>query len=323
MLQTHDIAASIKLADKLQKKENLGKTIWKQKSLVLMCLPFIGYLFVFSYLPLWGLTMAFQNFRPALSFFEQEWVGFRFFNVLFTDERFIRAIVNTLGMSIINLVLGFVTAILFALLLNEISNMFFKRVVQTISYLPHFLSWVIVSGLIANILSFETGILNSMLLNLGLINERILFLGEPDMFWGIVGASNVWKSMGWNAIIYLAAMSSIDPSLYEAASIDGGNRFQKAWHITLPGIRSTFVILLILSLGAILNAGFELQLLLGNNGLVRDVSETIDIYVLNFGIGSNNFSLATAAGLFRTVISVILIASANWVAGRLGEDKLI
>jgi putative aldouronate transport system permease protein len=295
----------------------------KQKTLFFMSLPFIIYFFIFSYLPLWGLTMAFQNYKPQLGFWKQKWVGFQYFKMLFTDAQFMRDLYNTLGMSTINLVLGTVSAILFALLLNEIRSMLFKRVVQTISYLPHFLSWVVVCGLVANMLSSENGVFNTVLMNLGIIRENVHWMGKPEYFWQIVGVTNVWKEMGWNAIIYLAAMASIDPSLYEACSIDGGNRYHKAVHITLPCIKPTIIILLIMSLGYILNAGFEMQYLLGNNGLVSDVSETIDIFVIKFGIASNNYSLATAAGLFKSVVSVLLIGLSNFISGKLGEEKLI
>lgn len=170
----------------------------KQKGLILIAFPFFIYFLIFSYLPLWGLTMAFQNYKPHLSFFEQEWVGFLHFKNLFTDPDFYRVMRNTLGMSIINLVLGFVTAISFALLLNELNgNLYmFKRIVQTISYMPHFLSWIIVCGLVSNLLAMEEGILNELLLALGLIKEKIHFMGKPEYFWWIAGFTNVWKSMG-------------------------------------------------------------------------------------------------------------------------------
>jgi putative aldouronate transport system permease protein len=266
--------------------------------------------------------MAFQNYRPARTFFEQQWVGVTWFKFLFSDPGFMRVLRNTLAMSVINMALGYITAIVFALFLNELKNIGFKRVVQTISYLPHFLSWVIVTGLVATMLSVENGAVNDLLMFLGIIKEPILFLSKPNYFWGIVGATYVWKEVGWNTIIYLAAIAGIDPALYEASEIDGCNRYQKMWHITLPGIKATIIILMIMSLGHILDAGFELQYLL-KNGLIQDVAETIDIYVINYGIKSSNFSLATAAGMFKNVVNIMLIFAANWIAKRAGEARLM
>lgn len=295
-----------------------------QWELVLIALPFFIYILIFSYVPLWGLSMAFQDFKPQLSFFEQNWVGFKHFIDLFTDAEFIRVMRNTLAMGVINLVLHFVTAIAFALLLNELVGGKFKRVVQTISYMPHFLSWIIVTGLVANMLSMDDGIINELLMRFGLVNSKVHFLGEPKYFWWIVGWSQVWKEMGWNTIIYLAAITAIDPSLYEAASIDGCSRFKKNLYITLPSIKSTIIILLIMNVGWILNVGFEVPYLLGANGVVQDVSWTIDIFVIKRGFGrSNGYSFGTAAGMFKTIISVVLITVCNWVAGKLGEEKLI
>jgi putative aldouronate transport system permease protein len=293
-----------------------------QKQLVFMSLPLILYVILFSYIPLWGWTMAFQNFRPARTFFKQEWAGFRWFVFLFRDQVFLRTIRNSVCMSLINMTLGYITAIAFALLLNELRKVLFKRAVQTISYLPHFLSWVIVTGLVSNMLSPDSGAINDVLMALHLIKEPMLWLGIPKYFWGIVGATYVWKEVGWNTIIYLAAIVGIDPTLYEAAEIDGCNRYHKMWHITLPGIKPTIIIMMIMSIGNIMNAGFELQYLL-RNGLIQDVSDTIDVFVLVFGFSNNNFSLATAAGMFKNLVNVTLIFIANWIARRAGEERLI
>ncbi|MBN2509169.1 MAG: sugar ABC transporter permease [Spirochaetales bacterium] len=287
-----------------------------------MSIPIMLYVILFSYVPLWGWTMAFQNFKPAKSFFEQDWVGLRWFSFLFSDEVFLRTIRNTVAMSFINTSLGFVTAIGFSLLLNEVKHLMFKRSIQTISYLPHFLSWVIVTGLVSNMLAVENGAVNDLLMFLGIIKEPILWLSVPNYFWGIIGATYVWKEVGWNTIIYLAAISGIDPTMYESAEIDGCNRYRKMWHITLPSIRPTIVILLIMSIGRILDAGFEMQYLL-RNGLVQDMSDTIDIYVLMFGLQRSNYSLATAAGLFKNVVNISLIFVANWIAKKNGQERLV
>lgn len=297
------------------------KQIKKQKEFMLISIPFLVYIIIFSYLPLWGWLMAFQNYRPGKALTEQVWVGLKQFRLLFLDERFLRVLRNTLAMSTINLILGFTTAIILALLLNEIKHRLFKRSVQTISYLPHFLSWVIAAGIVSMVLGSQ-GIVNVVLMELNIVKEPVLWLSEGKYFWGIVGISTVWKELGWNTIIYLAAMSAINPALYEAAEVDGAGRFKKMWHITLPGIRPTIVILLILSIGRILEAGLEVQYLLGR-GMTMDWAETIDLFALNYGIKIGNYSLATAAGIFKSLVSVILIFGANNMAKRLGQERLI
>ncbi|OKP94979.1 sugar ABC transporter permease [Paenibacillus sp. P46E] len=314
---------TVALHPKKRKKQPITWSLIKnQNQLIWMSVPLLLYIVLFAYVPVWGWTMAFQNYRPGRSLSEQEWVGFKQFEFLFTDDNFLRVLRNTLAMGMINLVLGFVTAIILALLLNEIRKVFWKRIVQTISYLPHFLSWIIVTGIVATSLSINDGIVNIVLMKLHIIKDPILWLSEGKYFWGIVGASHVWKEVGWNTIIYLAAIASIDPALYEAAEIDGASRYKKMRFVTLPGIKATIVILLIMSVGHVLEAGFEVQYLLGN-GLVVDWSETIDIFVLKYGLAQGNYSLATAGGIFKTVVSVTLLLMANWTAKRLGEERLL
>lgn len=295
--------------------------IKRQKELVIMSIPFAIYIFIFAYLPIWGWSMAFQDYKLGKAISEQTWVGLKHFKLLFGDDRFLRVLRNTVAMSSINLVLGFVTAIGLALLLNEIKNEFFKRSIQTISYLPHFLSWVIASGIVSMVLG-SSGIINEILMTIGLIDDPILWLSKGEYFWGIVGAAGVWKEVGWNTIIYLAAMSAINPSLYEAADVDGANRFQKMRSITLPGISPTIIILLILSIGRILEAGFEVQYLLGR-GMTMDYAETIDLFVLNYGMKIGNYSLASAAGIFKSAVSITLIFTVNNISKRLGQERLI
>jgi len=301
--------------------KKLFKKCKEQKELVLLSIPFVIYALIFYYAPLSGWLMAFQNYRPGRGIFEQEWVGLNNFKFLFSDPTFINVVRNTLAMSMINLVLGFIFSIGFALLLNEVRNKTVKKFMQTVSYLPHFLSWIIVTGIVMEVLSPETGIINQLLLVFGIIDTPINFFADPKYFWWIVGFANVWKSTGWGSIIYLAAMASINEELYEAASIDGANRLRKIWHVTLPGIKPTIFILLLINIGNILNAGFEVQYLLGN-GLVQGVSQTIDIFVLKYGISLNNYSLATAAGIFNGIISLTLIFIANHLAKAAGEERL-
>lgn len=302
-------------------RKNFSKRLWKQRELILLSIPFVIYILVFNYTPLAGWIIAFQNYRPGFSFFEQEWVGLANFRLLFADPAFLRVIRNTLAMGIINLSLGFFFSIGFAVLLNEVRSRHVKKVVQTVSYLPHFLSWIIVTGIILDVLSPETGIINQLLMSFNLIDRPINFLSDPKYFWWIVGFSNVWKSTGWGSIIYLSAMAAINDELYEAAEMDGANRLRKIWHITLPGIKPTIFILLLINIGGVLNAGFEVQYLLGN-GLVQEVSQTIDIFVLKYGISLNNYSFATAAGIFNSFVSIILITSGNKLAKLAGEESL-
>ena len=303
-------------------KDNVFLKLSRQRQLFFMSFPIILYVILFTYVPLWGWTMAFQNYRPARSFSQQEWAGIKWFKFLFEDQVFLRTIRNTIAMSVINTTLGFITAIGFALLLNEVRKILFKRFIQTISYLPHFLSWVVVTGLVSAMLTTDDGAVNNVFMALGFIKEPILWLAEPNYFWGVIGVTYVWKEVGWNTIIYLAAMAGIDPALYEAADIDGCNRYQKMWRITLPCIKPTIIILLLMSIGRILDAGFEMQYLL-RNGPVMDVSDTIDVYVLIFGLNLRNYSLATAAGMFKNVVNIALLFIANEIAKRAGEERLV
>lgn len=315
------MAVQVKDAGSRQlEKKRFWKEVGRQKVLLIWAAVFVVYGFVFCYLPLAGWLMAFQNYKPKDGLFGSQFVGLAKFQQLFSDDTFLGVIRNTLAMGVLNLVTTFVMAILFAILLNEVRTIWWKKTIQTISYLPHFLSWIIVTGILHDALS-STGIVNELLVNLGIFETELNFFAYPKYFWGIVAFANVWKETGWNAIIYLAAITSIDPSLYEAASIDGAGRFAKIWNITLPGIRSTIMILLLMNVGNVLNAGFEVQYLLGN-GLVQNVSQTIDIYVLKWGISQGDYAIGTAAGIFKSVVSIALIVAANMFAKRTGDDSL-
>lgn len=296
------------------------KEVKRQKVLLFWAAVMVAYGVVFCYLPLAGWAMAFQNYKPKDGLLHSAFVGLDKFQALFSDMTFIRVIRNTLAMGVINLAVTFITAIAFAILLNEIKCKGGKKVVQTISYLPHFLSWIIVTGILHDMLS-GTGIVNELLMNVNLIDQPINFFAHPKYFWPIVAFANVWKETGWNAIIYLAAITSIDPSLYEAAAIDGAGRWAKIKYVTLPGIKPTIIILLLMNVGNVLNAGFEVQYLLGN-GLVQKVSQTIDIYVLKWGISQGDYAIGTAAGIFKSVVSIILIVIANKIAKYNGEEQL-
>lgn len=303
-------------------KKFTWKEVKRQKSLLIMSIFIFAYGFLFYYWPLTGWGMAFVQYKPAQGILGSEFIGLDKFKFLFTTPaiKFWPTMRNTLCMGVINLVTTTFMAVLFAILLNEVKLSFIKKPIQTVSYLPHFLSWIIVVGILHDSLS-STGIVNDLLMRMGVIDRAINFLAEPKYFWGMVAFANCWKETGWNAIIYLSAITAIDPCLYEAASIDGAGRWQKIKYITLPGIRPTFMILLIINIGNVLNAGFEIQYLLGN-GLVKSVSQTIDIFVLNWGIAQNDYSLGSAAGIFKSVISIILIFIANTIAKKTGDERL-
>ena len=314
---------SVQVTDSvLANRKNKWKLLGKQKMLVLMSLPFVLYIVLFRYVPLWGWTMAFQDYKPYKTFVDQTWIGLRWFKQLFTEKEFLMYLRNTVGMSLISTALGYITAITIAVFLNEVRVIGIKRFVQTVSYLPHFLSWVIVCGLVSNVLSVSDGILNNVLLKLHFIKEPIQWLATPKYFWHIIGWTYVWKEVGWNTIVYLGAMTAIDPCLYEAAQIDGCGRLRKIWHITLPGIKPTIIIMMIMSAGHILDANFEMPFFL-RNGLNWDVANTIDLYVLNYGFRLSRYGLATAAGIFKNAVNIFLLLLANTLAKRAGEERLV
>lgn len=312
----------VKLEGEVKKKKERKitlKNIKKQWVLIAMSFPFVVWVIIFKYLPLFGWTMAFQNYKPQLSFFQQEWVGFKHFIELFKEPLFYQSLKNTLGMSVLSLVFGTASAIIFALLLNELKYTKFKKLVQTISYLPHFISWVVAATIVTNILA-NTGVVNEILMKLNIISQPISFFSNANMFWGIVTASDVWKEMGWNAIIYLSAMTAIDPELYDAAKVDGAGRIRRMFSITLPLIKSTILVLLIMSIGNILNIGFEKQMLLSNK-IVESKALVIDKYALDYGIGMFRYSFGTAIGIFKSVVGIILIFLANNVSKKFNDGE--
>ena len=306
----------------LKKPKFTVKEFKRQWILVAISAVYVIYGIIFYYLPLFGWIIAFQNFKYHQGVFGSKFVGLAKFKFLFSDKSFLLVIRNTFAMGALNLLFSTVTAIAFAILLNEVRNRHFKKTIQTISYLPHFLSWIIVVAIVHDALT-STGIINELLMKFHIVDQAYPFLAKEAWFWPIVTLSNLWKETGWNAIIYLAAITAIDPCLYESASIDGAGRFQKMWYVTLPSLRPTIIILLIMNMGNVLNAGFELQYLLGN-GLVQNVSRTIDIYVLNWALDARNtdYSLGTAAGIFKTVVSLTLIVITNTIAKKTGDERL-
>ena len=306
----------------------------KQWQLVIMSVPMLLYVLLFNYAPLWGWINAFRDISnergtliPFLSGENPAWYGIKNFTNLFNANAitFQETLRNTLAMSLINLVFGTVSAIVLAVLLNEVRQKSFKRTVQTVTYLPHFLSMIIVVGMAQIIFDssdITPGPINQLLLSTGMVDKAPNWLGEAKYFWWLVGVINVWKEVGWGTIIYISAMTGIDPCLYEAAAIDGAGRFQRILHVTLPGIKSTFMILLIMNIGHLLDTGFEIQYLLKSSGTMH-VAYTVDLYVMEYGTQTLDIGLATAAGIFKSVIAIVLLTGANFISKRLGEDSLL
>lgn len=288
-------------------------------SLWLMMLPGVLLIFVFHYIPMYGLSIAFKDFRMDLGILASPWIGLDHFARLFGSEEFLRALRNTLVISLLHLSLGFCAPLVLAILLNEVRLQGYKRGVQTLTYLPHFFSWVILGGIVLMVLAMD-GPVNALLAALG--TERIQFLTSDGWFLFTLIASGVWQGAGFGSVVYLAALSGISPSLYEAATVDGANRWQQVRHITLPSLKPTIVVLFILSLGGVLNAGFD-QIYNLYNPLVYDVADILDTYVLR-RLQTMDYSLGAAAGCFKAVVGFTLILLANTLARRLsgGEQGL-
>ncbi len=312
---------------------HIRKLFWtrlrKEKYLQFMALCGVAWMLVFNYIPMYGILIAFKkNFfitTPLFGkkFFETAWAahfGFQHFIDFFHDEEFFNIIKNTLGISIFKLLINFPLPIVFALLLNEVRSAGFKRWVQTISYMPHFLSWVVLGGILTTWLS-ESGLCNDILIKTGIISQGIPFLAYPKYFWGIVVISDLWKELGWNAIIYLAAISGIDQEIYEAAKLDGASRWMQIWTITLPSIAPTITILFILAVGGLLNSNFD-QILVLWNPLNAPRSNVIDIYVYTAAMRNMRYSYASAIGLFKSVIAFILLFGANQITKKIGDTSL-
>ncbi|MCV4231298.1 ABC transporter permease subunit [Virgibacillus sp. LDC1] len=291
----------------------------RDKWLYLLLLPGLLYFLVFKYVPMWGVMLAFQNYQPFTGFLKSEWVGFEHFRLFFNNPEFLMLLRNTLLLSFYNLIFFFPAPIILALLLNEVRLSFFKRTIQTMIYVPHFISMVIVASLTYVFLTTEGGTVNELLFQY--TGNKIQFLSDPSWFRPVIILQTIWKECGWGTIIFLAALAAVDVEQYEAATIDGANRWRQIWHITLPAIRSTIVILLILRMGSVLDNGFE-QIYLMLNPLNRSVGEVFDTYVYAMGITQGAFSYSTAVGLFKSVVGVTLVLGTNWLAKKFGESGL-
>lgn len=308
---------SVKTAVKKQGSWYFLKRDWQLYALLVI--PFV-FVIIFKYLPYGGLVIAFKNFKIAKGFWGSDWVGFDIFTKVFSHRNFVPALRNTLLLNVLDLVFGFPMPIILALLLNEVRNKWFKKVSQTLLYLPHFLSWIIIGALGYQLFGLNSGVINNIIEFMG--NNRIPFLQE-DAWWLVTYVViGVWQTMGWGTIIYLAAITSVNSELYEAARVDGAGRWKQCIHVTLPCIRSTIVILLIMNLGKVMGGSFERVLALSNMK-ATEFTTTIPVLVYQWGIGSGKFSESTALGLFQSVIGLILVLAADFVAKRLGEDGLL
>ncbi len=297
--------------------KKLGMDLAKNKWLYIMMIPGVIYFIVFKYLPMWGVVIAFENYVPYSGVFGSKWVGLKWFQMFFKSN-WTLYITNTLILSFMSIVFTFPAPIILALLLNEMRSLKFKKISQTLLYVPHFISIVIVVS-ITYVIFGTDGIIYK--LTQQLLGHSIDYLGDPGVFrWMIVG-QNIWKETGWGTIIFLAALTNVDTQLYEAAMIDGANRPQRLWHITLPAIRSTIVLMLVLRMGSVLDTGYE-HLILMANSLNRTVSQTLDVFVYQNGIKGGQYSYTTAVGLMKSVISLILVISTNKIAHLLGEEGL-
>ncbi len=295
------------------KRGGLWDILRRQRALQAILLLGLLYLVIFSYIPMVGIIISFKEYKLSsglAGFFTSDWVGFKWFIEFFTSPMCFKVIRNTLVLSFLKLCIAFPIPILFALLLNEIQSSKFKRVVQTASYLPHFISWIIVSGLCFTMFSSVNGLVNELLLNWGWIDKPLSVLTDGTQYWGLAIGTEVWKETGWNAIIFIAAIAGIDSALYEAAQIDGANRLQRVLHVTIPGIKGTIVIMFILALGGLVNGNLDQAMMLGNT-VNRDYSDIINSYVLTVGLKQFRFDYAAAVGLMQSIISVVLVFSTN------------
>jgi putative aldouronate transport system permease protein len=293
--------------------------IARNKWLYIIMVPGILYFVIFRYLPMWGIVIAFQDYVPFLGVAGSEWVGFKHFREFFTNPDFLWLLRNTTVLALYNLFFFFPMPIILALLLNEIRSSTYKRVVQTAVYIPHFVSIVVVVSISYVFFTTEGGIINEWLNSV--IGRKIGFLIEPSWFRPMVTAQVIWKETGWGTIIFLAALAGVDPNLYEAATVDGAGRWRQMWHITLPSVSSTIIILLILRLGRFLDSGFE-HILLMVNSLNRDVGEVFDTFVYRVGLILGSFSYTTAVGLFKSIVGIGLVVLANRLAKRAGQASL-
>lgn len=306
-----------------KRKEGKFYHTWKQykkcRGLFLLFLPVIAYFVIFKYVPMYGVVIAFKDYYPRIGVFKSDWVGFKNFEKLFSGIYFLPVLRNTLIISFAKLVFGFPAPILLCLLLNEVKNMRFKKLIQTISYLPHFIGWVVLAGIVKEVFSPSRGLVNYVIQEMG--GDPIFFLGSKEWFRSILVGTSIWKGCGWGTIVYLAAVSGIDPQLYEAAELDGASRLQKIRHITLPCITPIIVIMFILKVGNVIDDDFD-QIYNLLNAQVMAVGDVIETYTYRVGLQQMNYGYASAVGLFKNVIALILVTCSNKVSKKLSDSSL-
>ena len=293
----------------------------KHGALTLMFLPVVAYFVIFKYFPMGGIVIAFKNYKISQGIFGSAWCGLDNFTKAFATPTFARSVRNTLAISGLKLLFGFPAPIILALMLNEVSHPRFKKSVQTVTYLPHFLSWVVLAGMFQQLLSPNNGAVNALLRDVFGVRESIYFLGNNRYFRGTLIVTDIWKNVGWSSILYLATIAGIDPTLYEAATVDGATRWQCTRYITIPSLVSTIVVMLILNVGSIMDAGFD-QVFNLYNSAVYQTGDIIDTYVYRYGLGDMKYSLATAVGLFKNVIAFVLVVGTNLITRRISGEGI-
>lgn len=303
-----------------RKKSSFLSYLKRDKYLYLLLVPGIMYFLFFRYLPMGGLVIAFKEYDIFQGILKSPWVGLRNFEAVFASADFWNVLKNTLGISFLHIIFGFPVPIILALLLNEMKNEHFKKISQTLLYLPHFISWVVLGGIIMNLLSPTYGIAGEIFRMFG--QEPVNILANKSYFWPVLVLTSIWKESGWNTIIYMAALTTIDPGLYEASYIDGASKWKQIKHITLPSISGIIIMLLILKIGQILNAGFE-QIMVLQNPLVYSVSDVFDTYVYRVGLNKGQYSFAAAFDFFKSVVALILVVSADKISKYFGEEGLL
>jgi putative aldouronate transport system permease protein len=299
----------------------VARRTWRERELWLISIPMLIWAGIFCYYPIYGVIVAFYNYIPGRPILQNRWVGLQYFQEFFTNPEFGMVMRNTLAISGLNILFAFPAPIVLAVLINELRNGWFKRVTQTVSYMPHFVSWVVTASLLFTLLGNE-GLINELLRSVGLTRQAVPFLTRGQYFWGIITVANIWKGVGWASIIYLSAIAGIDEELYQAGAVDGLGRFGMIWHITLPGILTTVVVLFILDIGGILNAGFEQQLLIGN-AQTRNYYEVIDTYAYRYGIQLGRYSFGTAIGLMKSLVGLGLVLATNRVSRKRLEISIL
>ena len=301
------------------RQKSLKKRIYQYRYVYLLALPGVLFFFCFKIFPMWGVILSFEKFKVSKGVFGSAWVGFDNYINFFKNRNFLPMLRNTLAISSINLFLGFPLPIILAILLNEIRGQTYKKVVQTFVYLPHFMSWVVIGGLTFFIFSVDIGVVNKILVELG--REKVSILTDPKLFWWILFGQSTWRELGWGSIVYLAAISQIDQTLYEAAEVDGASKLRQIIHVTIPGMMPTIIVMFIMRLGTVLDTGIE-QLMLMSNTFVADVAQTFDLYAYQQGIQQGNYSISVTVSVCKGLGGLLLVVMSNRAIKKTGNEGM-